>query len=186
VAEGSVGVGQRVDFFVSYTGADVAWAEWAAHVLEAAGWTTLVQAWDFRPGSNFVLDMDDALARADRVLPLLSEGYLRSGFAASDRWILRQYSCDPNPRPHRPGPGHQGPSRPGPDMRVPPGPRRRPLRRLRLRSAGIRSRGFAPHRRCPPDRVNPRLAGYRERAMAFRSFRPNDLLGPMPAAYLPD
>lgn len=64
---------QRVDFFVSYTGADVAWAEWVASVLEEAGFSTILQAWDFRPGSNFVLDMHEALRRSDRVLPLLSE-----------------------------------------------------------------------------------------------------------------
>src|SRR5829696_4725671 len=43
------------DFFISYTGADQAWAEWIAEQLEAAGYTTLLQAWDFRPGENFVL-----------------------------------------------------------------------------------------------------------------------------------
>ena len=39
----------RVDFFISYTSADRAWAEWIAWQLEAAGFTTLLQAWDFRP-----------------------------------------------------------------------------------------------------------------------------------------
>ena len=34
----------------SYTGADVAWAQWIAVELEAAGYTTLSQALDFRPG----------------------------------------------------------------------------------------------------------------------------------------
>ena len=38
------------DFFVSYTAADQAWAEWIADQLEAAGHTTVLQAWDFRPG----------------------------------------------------------------------------------------------------------------------------------------
>jgi hypothetical protein len=36
-------------FFISYTGADQAWAEWIADQLEAAGHTTVLQAWDFRP-----------------------------------------------------------------------------------------------------------------------------------------
>jgi hypothetical protein len=43
-------------FFISYTGADKAWAEWMAWELEAAGQTTKLQAWDFRPGTNFVLE----------------------------------------------------------------------------------------------------------------------------------
>jgi hypothetical protein len=40
------------NFFVSYTGADAAWAEWIAHTLEANGHTTVLQAWDFRPGGT--------------------------------------------------------------------------------------------------------------------------------------
>jgi hypothetical protein len=41
----------RKDFFVSYTGVDRQWAEWIACVLEEAGHTVVLQAWDFRPGS---------------------------------------------------------------------------------------------------------------------------------------
>ena len=37
---------ERVDFFVSYSGVEVAWAEWVAYVLEEAGLTTVLQAWD--------------------------------------------------------------------------------------------------------------------------------------------
>ena len=48
------------NFFVSYTGADEAWAEWIAFALERAGFTTVIQAWDFRPGSNFVIEMQNA------------------------------------------------------------------------------------------------------------------------------
>lgn len=62
----------------------MAWAEWTATVLEAAGYRTLLQAWDFQPGSNFVLEMHDALRRSDRVIALLSEPYLRSAFAAPE------------------------------------------------------------------------------------------------------
>jgi TIR domain len=35
---------QQRDFFVSYTQADRAWAEWLAWELEAAGYTTVLQA----------------------------------------------------------------------------------------------------------------------------------------------
>ncbi len=74
----------QVDFFISYTGADVAWAEWVAFVLEDAGQTTLLQVWDFRPGSNFALEMHKALQRSSRVIALLSEPYLRSAYAAPE------------------------------------------------------------------------------------------------------
>ncbi len=51
------------DFFISYTKADETWAEWIATELEQAGYSTVIQAWDFRPGSNFVLEMQRAPRR---------------------------------------------------------------------------------------------------------------------------
>ena len=66
------------DFFISYAGADQAWAEWIAEALEQAGHRTVLQAWDFRPGENFVQRMSEALAEAERVLAVLSPAYLRS------------------------------------------------------------------------------------------------------------
>lgn len=44
-------------FFISYTQADQAWAEWIAWQLESAGLSVIIQAWDFKKGGNFVLDM---------------------------------------------------------------------------------------------------------------------------------
>jgi TIR domain len=73
------------DFFVSYTSADQAWAEWIADQLEAAGLSTVLQAWDFRPGENFVLRMNEALEQADRVLAVLSPRYFSSPYA-TDEW----------------------------------------------------------------------------------------------------
>lgn len=37
------------DFFISYNRADGLWAEWIAWQLEEAGYTAVLQAWDFRP-----------------------------------------------------------------------------------------------------------------------------------------
>src|SRR5207237_2217871 len=70
----------RKDFFVSYNRADRAWAEWIAWQLEEAGYTTVLQAWDFRPGGNFVLDMQQAAAQAERMIAVLSEDFLASAF----------------------------------------------------------------------------------------------------------
>jgi hypothetical protein len=72
------------DFFISYTQVDRPWAEWIAWQLEAAGYTTVIQAWDFRPGGNFVLDMQHAAAEGDRTIAVLSPAYLRSGFTAAE------------------------------------------------------------------------------------------------------
>ncbi|NEI53222.1 TIR domain-containing protein [Rhizobium leguminosarum] len=60
------------DFFISYTHADVKWAEWIAFVLEEESFSTIIQAWDFRPGSNFVLEMQNAAATAARTIIVLS------------------------------------------------------------------------------------------------------------------
>jgi TIR domain len=58
----------QVDFFISYTAADRAWAEWIAWQLESERYTTVLQAWDFVPGENFVVRMRDALEQADRTI----------------------------------------------------------------------------------------------------------------------
>jgi tetratricopeptide (TPR) repeat protein len=68
------------DFFVSYNKADRSWAEWIAWQLEEEGYTTIIQAWDFRPGSNFVLDMQEAASKAKRTIAVLSPEYLAAEF----------------------------------------------------------------------------------------------------------
>lgn len=72
------------DFFISYTGVDKKWAEWIAYILEEAGFSTILQAWDFRPGSNFVLEMQEASSAAERTIMVLSPDYLKSGMAAAE------------------------------------------------------------------------------------------------------
>ena len=69
-----------MDFFISYTKADLPWAEWIAWQLEAAGYTTVIQAWDFRPGSNFVLEMDRASQEAEQTIAVLSPSYLDAAY----------------------------------------------------------------------------------------------------------
>ncbi|WP_412148512.1 toll/interleukin-1 receptor domain-containing protein [Curtobacterium flaccumfaciens] len=70
----------KKDFFVSYNSRDEEWAEWIAFQLEGAGYSTILQKWDFRPGSNFVLEMDEAAKRAERTVLVLSPAYLGSSF----------------------------------------------------------------------------------------------------------
>ncbi|SOE97674.1 TIR domain-containing protein [Burkholderia sp. D7] len=72
------------DFFISYTKADKVWAEWIGYVLEEKGFKVVIQAWDFRPGNNFVLEMQKAAATADRTLMVLSPDYIQSEFAAPE------------------------------------------------------------------------------------------------------
>ena len=81
------------DFFISYASADRSWAEWIAWQLEAAGLTTVIQAWDFHAGSNFVLDMNKASAQATRTIAVLSPDYFASKFTPSE-WAVA-FSRDP-------------------------------------------------------------------------------------------
>lgn len=81
------------DFFISYTSADERWAEWIGYVLEEEGCSVRVQAWDFRPGSNFVLEMQQAASSAERTLMVLSPDYLKSQFA-NPEWAAA-FAMDP-------------------------------------------------------------------------------------------
>jgi TIR domain/KAP family P-loop domain len=72
------------DFYISYTGADTAWAEWIASVLESAGYVTVLQSRDFRPGDAFVERMHQEIERAARVMPILSGAYLASRFGEAE------------------------------------------------------------------------------------------------------
>lgn len=72
------------DFFISYNKADKQWAEWIAWKLEEANYDVVIQAWDFRPGENFVLRMQDALKNTQKMILVLSEDYLSSSFTAAE------------------------------------------------------------------------------------------------------
>jgi len=78
------------DFFICYTGVDKGWAEWMAWCLEDAGYSVILQAWDFRPGHNFPLMMDMAV-RAAHTLVVLSPDFLEATFVQTE-WAnaLRQ------------------------------------------------------------------------------------------------
>jgi hypothetical protein len=79
---GSVPTG--ADFFISYTAADRAWAEWIAWQLEQAGYSARLQAWEFRPGENFVARMQQAAQEAERIIVVVSPNYLRSAWTTSE------------------------------------------------------------------------------------------------------
>jgi tetratricopeptide (TPR) repeat protein len=72
------------DFFISYTHADQHWAEWIAWHLEAAGYHTKIQAWDFLAGKNFIHEMDTAARQATRTIAVLSPDYFASQFTSPE------------------------------------------------------------------------------------------------------
>ena len=76
--------GAGKDFFVSFTGADVAWAEWIAVELERVGYTTFSQVLDIHPGQDFVHEMQRASSTAARTIAVLSPAYTRSEFGEAE------------------------------------------------------------------------------------------------------
>jgi len=71
-------MGRAADFFISYTKEDEAWAAWIAWQLEGEGYQVVVQVWDFVPGRDWVHEMHQATAMAERIVVVLSTAYLRS------------------------------------------------------------------------------------------------------------
>lgn len=100
------------DFFITYNGSDEWWATWIGEVLEGAGYRVRLQAWDFRPGDNFMALMDEALGGCRQTLGVLSPAYLESVFTRAE-WTaayrqallgrergfvpIRVARCDPTP-----------------------------------------------------------------------------------------
>jgi hypothetical protein len=81
------------DFFLSYTQADRAWAEWIAWQLEEDGYRVLIQAWEAIPGRNWVESMRRGIQHAARTIAVLSPEYLSSVFA-TEEW-LAAWRADP-------------------------------------------------------------------------------------------
>jgi hypothetical protein len=81
------------DFFISYNEADRQWAEWIGWQLEEKGYSVFLQDWDFRPGSNFVLEMQKAAQEAERTIAVLSPDYLTALYTQPE-WASA-FAADP-------------------------------------------------------------------------------------------
>jgi Leucine-rich repeat (LRR) protein len=68
------------DFFISYHKNDRQWAEWMAWALEENGYSTIFQDWDFRPGDNFILKIQQSLANSRQTVAVISVDYLADMF----------------------------------------------------------------------------------------------------------
>lgn len=78
----------KKDFFVSYTGADKHFATWVAEVLERSDYSVVIQAWDFRPGDNFVSKINESLIHCEKLVIILSENYLKSKWCEAE-WTTK-------------------------------------------------------------------------------------------------
>ncbi|HET9920290.1 MAG TPA: TIR domain-containing protein [Ktedonobacteraceae bacterium] len=71
-----ISVVEQKDFFISYYQSDRAWAEWIAHQLEDAEYSSTLQSWDFEQGTDFVQEMEKATEEARRIITVLSPDYV--------------------------------------------------------------------------------------------------------------
>jgi len=72
-----------IDFFISRAGAQADLASYMAGLLKTAGYTTILQDWDF-PNTNFIERIHDALRKASRMIVLLSPEYLASPYCTAE------------------------------------------------------------------------------------------------------
>ena len=69
------GTNIMIDFFISYTRVDRAWAEWIAWQLQEASYTVRLQAWHFDYGPSWVQAIHQASMEAERTIAVLSPDY---------------------------------------------------------------------------------------------------------------
>jgi hypothetical protein len=81
------------DFFISYNQADADIAQWIAWTLEDNDYTVVIEAWDFRAGGNFVVEMDKGLVQCERMIVVMSPHYLSANYTVSE-WA-EKFSNDP-------------------------------------------------------------------------------------------
>lgn len=83
----------KYDFFISYNHRDKRYANWIAWILEEAGYNVFIQAWDFKPGNNIILQMQKGAADAKSTIALLSNNYMLSNFTQPE-WAAA-FGSDP-------------------------------------------------------------------------------------------
>jgi len=72
-----IGSKDRRDFFISFNGADLVYADAIDRALRAAGFITFYHPRDLPPGGNVPIWMDDALTNSAQTLALYSPDYIK-------------------------------------------------------------------------------------------------------------
>ena len=80
-----IGANAMADIFISYTAADRDWAFWIAKELEALGHIPHVHEWEIKRGADIYAWMEQRHDRADHVLCVVSEDYLKAPYSTLER-----------------------------------------------------------------------------------------------------
>ena len=72
----------QADFFISFSSYDKIWGidTWT---LDQEGYSIIYQPWNFKPGTNFIIAMDNAVS-SKKTIAILSNNYLQSKYAKSE------------------------------------------------------------------------------------------------------
>lgn len=88
-----MGASAKKDFFISYNQADSDIAQWIAWILEDNDYSVVIEAWDFRAGGNFVVEMDRGLVQCERMIVVMSPHYLSANYTVPE-WA-EKFANDP-------------------------------------------------------------------------------------------
>lgn len=72
----------RIDFFISHAGVDRTWASWIAQQLVSAGYSVILDTWDWGPGTDFIELMQQALQKAERILTVWTPAYFAQRYSS--------------------------------------------------------------------------------------------------------
>jgi hypothetical protein len=81
---------ERKSFFISFTGVDKHWAEWIGWELEEAGYSVILQTWDFHGGDNIIQKINTAIKSSERTILVISPDYEKSTYTALE-WSATFY-----------------------------------------------------------------------------------------------
>lgn len=68
-------------YYISYSNADIDWAEWVAWELENKKHHVIIQDWDFTPDVDFAAKIDEAAELADKIIAVWSPDYLNAMYS---------------------------------------------------------------------------------------------------------
>lgn len=71
---------KKRNFFISHSSVDKVYAEWIAWTLEEAGYSTLIDSWDFPKGKGFIDCMNEGLADCDQMIIVASPEYWKANY----------------------------------------------------------------------------------------------------------
>ncbi len=86
------------DIFVSYTSSDKDWAFWIGQELEKLGHTAHVHKWEISAGGDIAAWMEERHDKADHILCVVSEAYLRAPYSSWERQAAQWAAVSTRPR----------------------------------------------------------------------------------------